>query len=255
MSTDLLVTTDRPFDPTALGLEGLAWSVHGDEHRLHVKGLSTRVTTVRREGSDLRIGIRALAAEADVDLAIAVAASFGAPVHVEGHPVAAGELAAFFDAAWRARAAEAGGRALQAILQQSGGPLQAPGPVRTFAFGPRLLAELDGPDLGARAIERMRAVQWDVPARFRDAGVFVSGEGRDAPTFAVWIGGEDLVLPPVRFLALDTGDAPIVVPASFGPELAGARGRLLDEAQLAVDAFSAEGWRAVLERARALARD
>ena len=63
----------------------------------------------------------------------------------------------------------------------------------------------------------MRRVQWDIPAGFRDAGVFASG-GRgngDGPgretRFAVWLGDENLVIPCVDYVALRVAEGEIVM--------------------------------------------
>jgi hypothetical protein len=142
-----------------------------------------------------------------------------------------------------------------------------PGPNRTCYIGTRLLADLQaaGPReaLSERVLATMRRVQWDVPAGFRDAGVFESrgsggdnGVGRDT-RFAVWLPGENLVLPYVDYVALRVTDGEIViVPFAAVADLAGAHGTLLDECQLLVRAFGADDsdeWKAVIARARPLA--
>src|SRR5205823_692656 len=110
---------------------------------------------------------------------------------------------------------------------------------RTCYIGERLLAELDaaGPpeQLPDRVLSIMRRVQWDVPADFRDAGVFVSGgpggesDGQSRETrFAVWLREENLVIPRVDYVALRLSEGGIVmVPFGAVADLAGRHGTLL----------------------------
>ena len=78
--------------------------------------------------------------------------------------------------------AVSGTRILAALIREGQRPMAMPGPNRTCFFGTRTLAELEaaGPpdELSERVLATMRRVQWDVPAGFRDAGVFVSGRER-----------------------------------------------------------------------------
>jgi hypothetical protein len=254
MSVLLEVETPRPFRPEDLGLADLVVAEGDGALFLHRTGVSTRVTTVRPRPGGLDIEIRVLASDADVDLAVAIATAPGGPVTVEGTPVAPDEVAGWFGVERRAALLESAARALGHMIGQHKGPLTINGPVRPFVVGHRLLAELDGPDLPARLLEALRAVQWDVPARYRDAGVFVAGEDR-TNTFAVWVGDEDLVLPNVKWLALsaDEQSMPILVPAERAPELAGDHARALDEHQLLVDQFAPAEWAELMERARRFA--
>ena len=122
-----------------------------------------------------------------------------------------------------------------------------PGPNRACYIGERLLAELEAagpPDtLSDRVLATMRRVQWDVPAGFRDAGVFVSGRAGDGDRperetrFAIWLPAENLILPRVDYVALRVTEGEIVmVPFAAVAELAGPHGTLLDECQLLVRA-------------------
>ena len=161
--------------------------------------------------------------------------------------------------------AESGTRILAEMIRDGRGPMSMPGPNRSCYVGERLLAELEvaGPrdTLADRVLETMRRVQWDVPAGFRDAGVFVSGDkieskagGRET-RFAVWLPDEDLVIPRVDFVALrvTTGEV-VMVPSGAVAELAGPHGTLLDECQLLVRRMSPAEWEATIARARPLAK-
>jgi len=150
------------------------------------------------------------------------------------------------------------------LVNEGRGTISIPGPNRSCEIGPRLLAELEaaGPPetLVERVLATMRRVQWDVPAGFRDAGVFASGgngdgEGARKTRFAVWIGEENLVLPHVDYVALRVTDGEIViVPYAEVTRLAGAHATLLDESQLLVRAMGGDEWQAVVARARLVAK-
>ena len=109
----------------------------------------------------------------------------------------------------------------------------------------------------------MRRVQWDVPAGFRDAGVFVSGrEGRGQrpgprarDPLRRLAADENLVIPRVDYVALRVTEGEIVmVPFAAVAELAGPHGTLLDECQLLVRAMGEDDWEAIVARARPLAK-
>jgi hypothetical protein len=152
---------------------------------------------------------------------------------------------------------------LATLIREGRGPMAMPGPNRTCLIGARLLAELEaaGPPeaLSDRVLATMRRVQWDVPADFRDAGVFASkGDGADGgreTSFAVWVPDQNLVIPRVDHVALRVRDGEIViVPFEAVAGLAGRHGTLLDECQLLVRAMSQDDWAAVIARARPLAK-
>ena len=97
-----------------------------------------------------------------------------------------------------------------------------------------------------------------MPPDFRDAGVFVSGgdggQGRET-RFAVWLPDENLVIPRVDYVALRVPEGGIVmVPFDAVAALSGSHGALLDECQLLVRAMGPDEWKAVIGRARPLAK-
>jgi hypothetical protein len=141
--------------------------------------------------------------------------------------------------------------------------MQMPGPNRSCYVGTRLLAELEAagpPDaFPDRVLEVMRRVQWDVPAGFRDAGLFVSGgkesgAGDRKTHFAIWLPDENIVLPRVDYVALRITEGEVVmVPFAAVVGLAGSHGTLLDECQLLLRAMTEAEWKDVIARARPLA--
>ena len=232
------------------------------------EGRSTRTTEVDWQARMLKIVIRALASPDDCDLALRVAeaaARLSGAATVEADYFGAVDLRELFrlhDADWMREQAESGTRALATLIRDGRGPMSMPGPKRSCFIGERLLAELEaaGPSaaLTDRVLATMRRVQWNVPPDFRDAGVFVSGGGEDGQgretRFAVWLPGENLLLPRVEFVALRVTEGEIVmVPFAAVAQLAGPHGTLLDECQLLVRAISGDDWTALVARARPLA--
>jgi hypothetical protein len=234
------------------------------------EGRSTRDTDVDWKDGKLTIVIRALASPDDCDLALRVADAVArlagvGTVHADYFgDVDLTELRRLHTADWMREQAVSGARILATLIREGRGPMQMPGPNRSCYVGTRLLAELEAkgpPDAFAeRVLATMRRVQWDVPASFRNAGVFVSGGvGGDAGPgrethFAIWLPDENLVLPYVDYVALRVTEGEIVmVPFAAVGALAGRHATLLDECQLLVPAMSATDWSALVARARPLA--
>lgn len=235
--------------------------------RLHRSGLSTRVTEVdwqapegREEAGTIRVVVRPLASREDGDLAVRAveaAATLAGAGEVEADyfgNITLGEVRRLHPEAWMTEQAASGTRALATLVRDGKGPVAVPGPRRSCWIGPRLLSEVDsaGPpeSLPDRMLATLRRVQWDTPAGFRDAGVFTSGETR----FAVWLPGENLIIPRVDHVALRvTAGEIIMVPFAAVADLAGDRGELLDECQLLVPATDPDTWAAIVARARPLA--
>ncbi|HEY3495134.1 MAG TPA: hypothetical protein VGK73_10630 [Polyangiaceae bacterium] len=256
---DLRVLPDEP--------AGADWPE--GELRLCRVGRSTRETGVGWKDGKLTIVVRALASPDDCDLALRVAAAAArltgaATIEADYFgPIPPGELRNLHTADWMREQALSGTRVLATLIGEGRSPMGTPGPKRTCYFGTRTLAELEaaGPPeaLPDRVLATLRRVQWDVPADFRDAGVFESGGDGDARArktrFAVWLSDENLVLPWVDYVALRVKDGEIVmVPFDAVAGLAGSHGTLLDECQLLVRAFSDEEWKAVVARARSIAK-
>jgi len=237
-------------------------------------GRSTRVTEVDWRDGKLTIVIRALPSPDDCDLALRVAqaaARLTGAATIEADyfgAVEIGELRRLHTADWMHEQAVSGTRILASLIREGRGPMSMPGPNRACFIGERLLAELEAagpPDtLSDRVLATMRRVQWDVPAGFRDAGVFVSGrdgDGNGGPgheretRFAIWLRDENLILPRVDYVALRVTEGEIVmVPFAAVAELAGSHATLLDECQLLVRAIGADDWQAIVARARPLAK-
>lgn len=230
---------------------------------------STRLTEVDWRDGKLTIVIRALASADDCDLALRVAeaaARLAGATTVEADyfgAVDVGELRRLHNADWTREQAVSGTRALAKLIRDGRGPMSIPGPNRACYVGARLLAELEAagpPDtLSDRVLVTIRRVQWEVAAGVRDAGVFESagredGAGRNT-RFAIWLPDEDLVIPYVDYVALRiTEGEVIIVPFAAIAGLAGSHGTLLDECQLLVRAMSDDDWKAVIARARPLAK-
>ena len=248
-----------------------------DGLRLCRVGRSTRATDVtwHPEDGKLKIEIRALASPDDFELALRLAETAAriagaATIYADYFgDVAIDELRALHTPDLMREQAVSGTGVLVKLIRDGRGPISMPGPNRSCDIGPRLLAELEaaGPPetLCERVLATMRRVQWDVPADFRNAGVFVSGgknEGDDdggdggrKTHFAVWLPDENLVIPRVDYVALRVTDGEIViVPFGEVAGLAGAHATLLDESQLLVRAMGEDDWKAVVARAQLVAK-
>jgi hypothetical protein len=228
---------------------------------------STRTTELSWDAGKLKIVIRALASPDDCDLALRVAevaAQVAGADTVEADyfgAVEVGELRRLHTADWMHEQAVSGTGVLAKMIRDGRGPMQIPGPNRSCFVGTRLLAELEAagsPDtLSDRVLATLRRVQWDVPDRFRNAGVFVSdggdgGHGRET-RFAIWLPDGNLVIPRVDYVALRATEGEVVmVPFAAVAGLAGPHGTLLDEVQLLISAIGEDEWRTVIARARAL---
>jgi hypothetical protein len=240
-------------------------------------GRSTRTTEVDWKDGKLTIVIRALPSPDDCDLALRVAeaaARLAGATTIEADyfgVIELGDLRRLHTTDWMREQAVSGTRILATLIREGRGPMSMPGPNRACFIGERLLAELEAagpPDaLSDRVLATMRRVQWDVPAGFRDAGVFVSGreddgngngngKSRERETrFAIWLPDENLILPRVDYVALRVTEGEIVmVPFAVVAELAGPHGTLLDECQLLVRAIAADDWKTIVARARPLAK-
>jgi len=258
---DLRIVGDEPAQE-----ENDAWPAGG--LRLCRAGKSTRTTEVDWKQGNVEIVLRALASPDDCELALRVAeatARLAGTATVETDffgTVGAGELRRFYGVDWMREQTDSGAQALATLIREGRGPLALPGPNRTCYIGARLFAELEaaGPPaaLSERVLATMRRVQWDVPADFHDARVFVSGGGGNGhgreTHFAVWLPGQSLLFPLVDYVALRVTEGEVfMVPFAAVAELAGAHATLLDEVQLLVRAIDGDDWTALIERARPLA--
>jgi hypothetical protein len=272
MSYRFRVTAQRSIDPLelceALELGDLRGQPEPDAEpeqvmSLYRDKLSTRLTEVEWSDGELSVVIRALASREDCALAVRVASAAAqlagadrvATEHFGDVPVSM--LAERHGAAWMTEFAASAAGSLVALIRQGRGPMTIPGPIRPCCVGERSIAALEREGtqgtMADKLIELMRHVQWDVPPSFRDAGVFVSGEGKTQTRFAVWLPGEDLVIPNVHFVAVHAGaNDTILVKSSAVPDLAGAACEALDECQWLVHATHEDDWDLVVERARAL---
>jgi hypothetical protein len=238
--------------------------------QLYREGVSTRTTDVSwlagdgDKGSRLRVVVRALASREDCDLALrvvgAAAALVGAPdLHADYFgTIPRTDLGRLHTNDWMDEQAASSTRVLANMIKEGKGPMSMPGPRRSCWIGERLLAELEGagpPDaLPTRVLATLRRVQWDVPAGFRDAGVFASGPPERETRFAVWLADENLIIPRVAYVALRAGTGDVVmVPFAEVATLAGPRATLLDECQLLIPVTPPDEWAQIVARARALA--
>jgi len=236
------------------------------------EGVSTRATEVGWQEGALTIVIQTFASPDDCNLGLRLADAAagllgdgnggGAVIGTDYFgDVTRAELGRLHGADWMHEQAASAVDAMAGLIRERNGPVAIPGPKRSCYVGPRLLAELEAagppPALPDRVLALMRRVQWELPAGFRDAGVFASrgdgAQGRETH-FAIWLAEQDLVIPYVDYVALRASQGEVVmVPFAALPALAGDHATLVDECQLAIRAVPAEAWPALVTRARALA--
>lgn len=278
-SRDALVEALALSDLQVTAREGGDWD--GVVHLARV-GLSTRSTELSWKDGRFEVRVLSLAAPEDGALAvrtIEVAAELTGQREVETElhgtiPVA--ELAHTHDARWIESIAESGARTVATLIREGRGPLEIPGPMRSFYLGPRSLARLAGPleTLHHRLIEALRRVQW-LEAQHPAASRFVArgDDGEGEFSFATWM-GRPIFLPAVDRVLIDVGmgvrrgtsrgagssagsgagsEVPrevFLVPAEVVPELAGANFTPLDERQGTIDGYTETAWAGLVAAAR-----
>jgi hypothetical protein len=204
------------------------------------EGVSTRTTEITYDGSELAIRIFSMASAEDVELAVALAeymAEHAGTAEVEsesGGTLVAGELASFYSADWALRKVESGYRVLSALVRDGKGPIEVPGPNRTFCFGPRVMLQLGPEQPHLRLLEAIRRVQW-IPVRTAATFVATAKSDQREIKLAMWL-GEEVFFPIVDYagIAADpTADKPEVflIPYARVAELAGDRWTPVDEKQ------------------------
>jgi hypothetical protein len=220
--------------------------------------VSTRTTEITSSGGVLTVRMFSMASPEDIELAIAVVeyiAEHAGVAVVESESrgtLAVNELANVYDATWIETQLISGHGALGTLVREGKGPIELPGPNRSFVIGARVLLQL-GPDKPhRRLLEAIRHVQW-IP--IRSGSIFTAQAKSDHRqiTIAMWL-GEEVVFPDVEFcgIAVDPdADKPTVflIPAARVPELAGERWTAIDERQ-GILAEVGGDWAAVVEAAR-----
>ena len=229
-------------------------------YRFHRDGVSTRTTDVTVGDDSVDVRMFSLASLQDIELAVRLVERCAAMLEIdmvdaEGvGAIRVDELGRCYDAAWADEQARSGVRVVRALIADGRGPLQMPGPRRSYCIGRRILGELDaaGPadTVHARLIEAMRVVQW-LPVR--TAGTFVTEHAGKEIKLAAWM-GDEIVFPAVPYAVISL-DRPgeeaevFLIESARVPELAGARWRSIDEQQGHITAFGAD-WPAVVAAAR-----
>ena len=215
--------------------------------------LSTRTTEITCGGGEFAIRMFSMASREDVALAEVVAAHAGVTeVSSEQRgTLSPGELAGYYTADWADRQIESGHRVVSALVRDGKGPMEIPGPNRSFIVGPRVLLQL-GPEAPAqKLLEAIRRVQW-IP--IRTAGQFSAHAKTDNREIklAMWL-GDEVVFPGVEYAGISDPNAEkrevFMIPSSRIPELAGERWTPIDEKQGILAEFG-DDWPAVVAAAK-----
>jgi hypothetical protein len=222
-------------------------------------GTSTRGVELSAGGGELDVRLLTCSAREEYELGVALAGAAarlsGTTVSAEdGWELAPDELPGHFGPDWAAAQAEAG-PGIAIMLANERGPLSMSGPVRDFHDGARLAGELAaaGPpaELPARFLAAMRRTQWPGERYYAASTFQLSGKTSGATvTFAVW-SAIATVIGDVELVMLHGGgdQAPVPVPRTVVPAVAGRYGAWLDEVQLLLEEVPADDWSAVLAAA------
>ncbi|CAN5576991.1 hypothetical protein BH11MYX1_BH11MYX1_30720 [soil metagenome] len=221
--------------------------------------VSTRTTEITCSGGELTVRMFSMASPEDVELAIAIVTYLAEHAGVtevasdSRGTIALDELANLYSAAWVDNQLRSGHAALGTLVREGKGPIEVPGPNRSFVVGARVLLQLGTDQPHVQLLESIRRVQW-IP--IRSGSVFTAHATSDHREIklAMWL-GEEVVFPDVEFcgIAIDPGaDKPAVfmIPAARVPELAGERWTAIDERQ-GILADVGSGWPAIVAAARA----
>lgn len=201
--------------------------------------VSTRTTEITCGGGEFAIRMFSMASREDVALALALAeyvAEHAGVTEVSSEQrgkIPPSELANYYTSDWADGQIESGHRVVAAMVRDGKGPMEIPGPNRSFIIGPRVLLQL-GPDAPAqKLLEAIRHVQW-IP--IRTAGQFVAHAKTDNREIklAMWL-GDEVVFPGVEFAGISDPNAEkrevFMIPSSRIAQLAGDRWTPIDEKQ------------------------
>ncbi len=226
-------------------------------------GVSTRSVELAQVEDGFQVRIMSCSCAQDYELALRtveiVAQATGGMIEAEfGNEVTVETLREEFGRDWVNSMVTSGASFLPRLVASESmkGPLTLPGPVRDFVFGPRVIAELAGPEetFAERLFEKIRQVRYfDDEEYYQAKKMKVTPNDGKPVDVAIWGEGVTYLLPNVKLLVLMADDAPIFVPAEAIWELAGDACRALDDAQVLVEAIEGDEWLAVIERALKLA--
>ena len=239
---------------------------------LYLPGVSTRAVEVLRDGDRLTVTVRACSCEEDWQLALRVLEALVADREQRINADVYGELS-LGELRGRVDPPKAVTGSLSTLialidgeagrLSDAEGPevLSMPGPGRSYALGPRRLAELRAraseESLPLAILEDIRRVRYADLGDRHEANVLVTTTG-ERMTFAVWGERCAALLPDAQRYVIDVAQATklLIIPAKALQEVAGPLFEgWLDESSALVRESTAEEWAALIERARPVAED
>ena len=236
---------------------------------LHLPRCSTRATELTWRAGSFTVKVFSLASESDWKLALRLVENVGhwAAVAIDCdtfNTMTADELCQGIPGdTWRTQA-KSGIRAVSALIHEGRGPIEIPGPVRSFYVGPRMLDTLHGSDdeeTVSRWMAAMLRLQYfgldDDREHF--AGLFEAQRpgGGESFQFVIWTPNLTCGLPAVPLVAIggeDENDNDVIfVPADAVQSLAEGQWDWLDEKQRVVFGFDEARWPELRRKARRFA--
>ncbi len=222
----------------------------------HVRGVSARGVEICRENGAYQVRIMTCSSRGDYALArqlVRALVHLTRATHVQAEdsdaPMTLPALEARYGDAWVEQQYLSGPSSLYAIATQgNSGVLQLSGARRTFHYGARMAAYVQGEAMMTAFLALQNI---DEEAYFDANPMQVTPRAGAQPfTLCAWVPDVSYVFPACEYLGLGGANDLVIVPRNLGPMLAGSHWRFLDEVNAQVEAIPAAWWPALLERAR-----
>ncbi len=232
--------------------------VDGARWLIYLAGASSRGVAVRRDGASVEVRLNLCASVADHELAVDLATALARHAdqwiawEATAEPIAPTALQAR-RAGWVAEQVAWAPAVAASMVDAEGATYRMPGPRRDFSLGPRFLAGLraSGAALEDALLAAMVTLQ-NLDAYYPAMALALTG-GATTTSHAVWGPRSAYLFHRVDTLVLRDDDNRLVIPWACGPEVAGDGWCWRDEVHATVERTDADGWRARLARARAVA--
>ncbi|MFC1611362.1 hypothetical protein ACFL6C_10405 [Myxococcota bacterium] len=233
---------------------------------LFLRGESTRATETTLHNGTFSVRVFSLACAADWQLATKIVENVGrlagGVISSDVGECDADNLTTLVPEGWRDRQAASGIKAVAGLIGDGRGPVDIPGPIRSFFVGERMLKNLDAGSEEATIaawFAAMRRVQWFGESECEHfGGLFEASSPDSNKTFqiAFWIPAEAWGMPAVQYVGVsakeDDGGV-LIIPAEAVEKVAVGQWEWLDEKQRVVYGFDEAAWPALRKQAASFA--